>query len=60
LWYKPWGESRGTPFGTTPTPRRFTGQVLDSVAGGLYFYNWMLATHSTRHTLVHIPKIGAN
>jgi RHS repeat-associated protein len=39
LWYKPWGESRGTPFGTTPTPRRFTGQVLDSVAGGLYFYN---------------------
>ncbi len=39
LWYIPWGESRGTPFGTTPTPRRFTGQVLDSVAGGLYFYN---------------------
>ncbi|MGB4978185.1 MAG: RHS repeat-associated core domain-containing protein [Anaerolineae bacterium] len=36
--YKPWGESRYT-FGATPTQRRFTGQVLDSVAGGLYFYN---------------------
>ncbi len=39
LRYKPWGESRGIPFGTTPTQRRFTGQVLDEVAGGLYFYN---------------------
>ncbi|MFZ1265202.1 MAG: RHS repeat-associated core domain-containing protein, partial [Anaerolineae bacterium] len=39
LWYKPWGESRGTPVGATPTQRRFTGQVLDEVAGGLYFYN---------------------
>ena len=39
LWYKPWGESRRTPFGATPTARRFTGQVLDGVAGGLYFYN---------------------
>ncbi|MBK6432469.1 MAG: RHS repeat-associated core domain-containing protein [Anaerolineae bacterium] len=39
LWYKPWGETRGTPFGATPTKRRFTGQVLDEVAGGLYFYN---------------------
>ena len=75
LWYKPlrqaqgrlrqaqggpWGESRGVPFGATPTARlrlrracgvnaqssrspksqrRFTGQTLDSVAGGLYFYN---------------------
>ena len=38
LRYKPWGESLYT-FGATPTPRRFTGQVLDSVAGGLYFYN---------------------
>ncbi|MFZ1402346.1 MAG: RHS repeat-associated core domain-containing protein, partial [Anaerolineae bacterium] len=37
--YKPWGESRGIPFGATPTQRRFTGQVLDEVAGGLYFYN---------------------
>ena len=37
--YKPWGESRGIPFGATPTKRRFTGQVLDNVAGGLYFYN---------------------
>ena len=37
--YKPWGESRGIPFGTTPTQRRFTGQVLDEVAGGLYFYD---------------------
>ncbi|MFZ1710457.1 MAG: RHS repeat-associated core domain-containing protein, partial [Anaerolineae bacterium] len=36
--YKPWGESRYT-FGATPTQRRFTGQVLDNVAGGLYFYN---------------------
>ena len=34
LWYKPWGESRGTAFGATPTARRFTGQTLDSVAGG--------------------------
>ncbi|MFZ1475523.1 MAG: RHS repeat-associated core domain-containing protein, partial [Anaerolineae bacterium] len=39
LWYKPWGENRGTPVGATPTKRRFTGQVLDEVAGGLYFYN---------------------
>ena len=39
LWYKPWGENRGTAFGATPTKRRFTGQVLDEVAGGLYFYN---------------------
>ena len=39
LRYKPWGENRGTPVGTTPTQRRFTGQVLDEVAGGLYFYN---------------------
>ena len=38
LRYKPWGESRYT-FGATPTKRRFTGQVLDNVAGGLYFYN---------------------
>ncbi|MBK9094677.1 MAG: SLAP domain-containing protein [Anaerolineae bacterium] len=37
--YKPWGESRGIPFGATPTQRRFTGQVLDEVAGGLYFYD---------------------
>ncbi|WP_343425093.1 RHS repeat-associated core domain-containing protein [Candidatus Amarolinea dominans] len=29
----------GGPFGATPTKRRFTGQVLDEVAGGLYFYN---------------------
>ncbi|MFZ1406090.1 MAG: RHS repeat-associated core domain-containing protein [Anaerolineae bacterium] len=36
--YKPWGESRYT-FGATPTQRRFTGQLLDNVAGGLYFYN---------------------
>ena len=39
LWYKPWGESRGAAFGVTPTQRRFTGQTLDGVAGGLYFYN---------------------
>ena len=38
LRYKPWGETRYT-WGATPTQRRFTGQVLDSVAGGLYFYN---------------------
>ncbi|WP_423222642.1 RHS repeat-associated core domain-containing protein [Candidatus Amarolinea aalborgensis] len=38
LSYKPWGESRYS-FGATPTLRRFTGQVLDSVGGGLYFYN---------------------
>ena len=34
LWYKPWGESRGTAFGVTPTARRFTGQTLDGEAGG--------------------------
>ena len=39
LWYKPWGEPRGAAFGVTPTQRRFTGQTLDGVAGGLYFYN---------------------
>jgi len=41
-----WGESRYS-FGATPTARlsspksqrRFTGQALDNVAGGLYFYN---------------------
>jgi len=38
LRYKPWGENRYT-FGATPTQRRFTGQVLDNVAGELYFYN---------------------
>jgi RHS repeat-associated protein len=38
LRYKPWGENRYT-FGATPTQRRFTDQVLDSVTGGLYFYN---------------------
>ena len=35
LRYKPWGESRYT-FGATPTLRRFTGQVLDSVAAVSY------------------------
>ena len=39
LWYKPWGETRGATDAATPTKRRFTGQVLDEVAGGLYFYN---------------------
>jgi RHS repeat-associated protein len=38
LWYKPWGESRGTPFGATPTTYRFTGQREDASIG-LYFYN---------------------
>ena len=38
LRYKPWGDNRYSS-GATPTPRRFTGQVLDEVAGGLYFYN---------------------
>jgi RHS repeat-associated protein len=37
LWYKPWGESRGTPFGTTPTTYHFTGQREDASIG-LYFY----------------------
>ena len=36
--YKPWGESRYT-FGATPTQRRFTGQVLDEVAGGTVSLN---------------------
>ena len=36
--YKPWGESRYT-FGATPTQRRFTGQVLDEVAGGTVGFN---------------------
>ena len=35
LWYKPWGESRGTAFGVTPTARRFTGQTLDEGPGGV-------------------------
>ena len=38
LRYRPWGETRYS-WGATPTQRRFTGQVLDGVAGGLYFYN---------------------
>jgi len=38
LWYKPWGEYRGTPYGTTPTSYRFTGQREDASIG-LYFYN---------------------
>ncbi|MBK7199410.1 hypothetical protein [Candidatus Amarolinea dominans] len=37
--YKPWGESRYT-FGATPTQRRFTGQVLDNVAGGAVNFNY--------------------
>jgi RHS repeat-associated protein len=37
LWYKPWGESRGTPYGTTPTTYRYTGQREDASLG-LYFY----------------------
>lgn len=37
LWYKPWGESRGTPFGATPTTYCFTGQREDASVG-LYFY----------------------
>ncbi|MFZ2518730.1 MAG: hypothetical protein WA089_08510, partial [Anaerolineae bacterium] len=38
LWYKPWGENRGTPYQTTPTTYRFTGQREDASIG-LYFYN---------------------
>ncbi len=38
LWYKPWGESRGTPYGVTPTTYRFTGQREDASIG-LYFYH---------------------
>ncbi|MFZ1707523.1 MAG: RHS repeat-associated core domain-containing protein, partial [Anaerolineae bacterium] len=38
LWYKPWGENRGTPVGATPTTYRFTGQREDASIG-LYFYN---------------------
>ncbi len=38
LWYKPWGEYRGTAYGTTPTSYRFTGQREDATIG-LYFYN---------------------
>ena len=38
LRYKPWGESRGNPFGATPTTYRFTGQREDAGIG-LYFYN---------------------
>ena len=37
LRYHPWGGTRFTS-GTTPTTRRFTGQVEDA-AIGLYFYN---------------------
>jgi len=38
LRYRPWGETSYS-WGATPTQRRFTGQTLDGVAGGLYFYN---------------------
>ncbi len=38
VWYRPWGEYRGTPFGSTPTTWRFTGQREDATIG-LYFYN---------------------
>ena len=38
VWYRPWGEYRGTPFGSTPTKWRFTGQREDATIG-LYFYN---------------------
>jgi hypothetical protein len=37
LWYKPWGESRGMLFGTTPTTHRFTGQ-RENTSIALYFY----------------------
>ncbi|MGB3059803.1 MAG: hypothetical protein WBE17_08710, partial [Anaerolineae bacterium] len=37
--YEPWGESRYS-FGGTPTQRRFTGQVLDNVAGGAVNFNY--------------------
>ena len=39
LWYKPWGETRGATDAATPTKRRFTGQVLDEVAGGTVSLN---------------------
>ena len=67
LWYKPWGESRGTAFGVTSTARRFTGQVLDGVAGGLYFYNAryydpMLGRFTQADTIVPNPgnPVGLN
>ncbi|MBK9232282.1 MAG: hypothetical protein WBD79_20560 [Anaerolineae bacterium] len=34
------GENRGTPYQTTPTQRRFTGQVLDNVASGTVGFNY--------------------
>ena len=37
LRYHPWGRTRYT-YGTTPTARRYTGQIEDA-AIGLYFYN---------------------
>ncbi len=37
LWYKPWGESRGTSYGTMPTTYHFTGQREDESVG-LYYY----------------------
>ena len=62
--YKPWGESRYT-FGATPTQRRFTGQVLDEVAGGLYFYNARyydpaLGRFASADTLVPQPQNPQN
>lgn len=30
MWYKPWGEPRGVPYGTTPTDYRYTGQREES------------------------------
>ena len=38
LRYKPWGESRYT-WGTTYTNRHFTGQLDETTAIGLYFFN---------------------
>ncbi|MBK6430423.1 RHS repeat-associated core domain-containing protein [Candidatus Amarolinea dominans] len=65
LWYKPWGENRGATDEATPTKRRFTGQVLDNVAGGLYFYNARyydptLARFISADTLIPQPQNPQN
>ena len=59
LWYKPWGESRGTPFGATPTTYRFPGQ-REEAGIRLYFYSartWdpCLLIRSSRHTRTSGP-----
>ena len=59
LWYKPWGESRGTPYATTPTTYRYTGQREDTSIGldfyGARYYDAALGPFLSADTLVPSP-----